>query len=60
MKQNFKNLRHTISAHRIKVQCSKNYFKIFLPPEAGAFRNDKVKEPQKAAPTIVKLSNSYI
>ena len=47
MKQDFKNLRHTISAHRIEVQCSKNYFKIFLPPEAGAFGNDIVKEPQK-------------
>ena len=47
VKQDFKNLRHTISAHRIEVQCSKNYFKIFLPPEAGAFGNDVVKEPQK-------------
>ena len=29
------------------MQCSKNYFKISLPQEAGAFGNKVEKEPQK-------------
>ena len=42
---------------QIEVQCSKNYFKIFLSQEAGAFGNDIEKEPQKSHP---KLENMYI
>ena len=32
---------------QIEVQCSKNYFKFFLPQEAGAFGNNIEKETQK-------------
>ena len=39
---------------RIKVQCSKNYFKIFLAQEAGAFRNNIAKEPQISRPKLKK------
>ena len=42
---------------QIEVQCSKNYFKIFLSQEAGAFGNDIEKEPQKSH---TKLENMYI
>ena len=34
-------------AIQIEVQCSKNYYKIFLPQEVGAFGNYIEKEPQK-------------
>ena len=30
-----------------EAQCSKIYFKIFLPQETGAFGNNIEKEPQK-------------
>ena len=33
----------------MEVKCSKNYFKIFLPQEAGAFGNNIEKEPQSHA-----------
>ena len=36
------------------MQCSKNYFKIFLPQEAGAFRNNLEKELQKPRPKLKK------
>ena len=39
---------------QIEVQCSKNYFKIFLPQEAGAFGNNIEKEPQKLHPKLKK------
>ena len=41
---------------QIEVQCSKNYFKIFLQQEAGAFGNNVGKEPQKLRP---KVKNVY-
>ena len=41
----------------MEVQSSKNYFKIFLQQEAGAFGNNTGKEPQKLRP---KLKNMYI
>ena len=31
----------------MELQCSENYFKIFLPQEARAFGNNIEKEPQK-------------
>ena len=39
---------------QIEVQCSKNYFKIFSPQEAGAFGNNIEKEPQKLGPKLKK------
>ena len=39
---------------QIEVQCSKNYFKIYLPQEAGAFGNNIKKEPQKPRPNFKK------
>ena len=42
---------------QIEIQRSKNNFKIFLPQEAGDFRNDIEKEPQKPLP---KLKNIFI
>ena len=50
---------------QIDVQCSKYYFKIFLPQEAGAFGNNIEKEPQKLRPNLKKfvyyifLENTY-
>ena len=41
---------------QIEVQCSKNYFKMFLPQEAGAFRNNIEKELQHPRPKL----NKYI
>ena len=38
----------------IEVQCSKNYFKILLPQEAGGFGNNIEKEPQKLHPNLKK------
>ena len=35
---------------QIGVQCSKNYFKTYLPQEARAFGNKIVKKPQKPCP----------
>ena len=39
---------------QIEVQCSKNYFKIYLPQEAGAFGNNmpSIKNCAKATPKI--------
>ena len=31
---------------QIEAQCSKNYFKIFLPQDSGPFRNNIEKELQ--------------
>ena len=39
---------------QIEVQCTKNYFKIFLSQEARAFENNKGKEPQKPRPKLKK------
>ena len=39
---------------QIQVQCSKNYLKICLPKEAGAFRNNIEKKPQKPSPKLKK------
>ena len=39
---------------QIEVQCSKNYFKIFLPQETGAFGNSIEKEPPKPRPEFKK------
>ena len=41
----------------IEVKCSKNYFKVFLQLEAGAFGNNIGKEPQKPHS---KWENMYI
>ena len=41
----------------IEALCSKNYFKTFLPQEARAFGNKRVKEPQKPSP---KFKNMFI
>ena len=38
----------------MEVQCSKNYFKLFLPQEIGAFENNIGKEPQKPHPKLQK------
>ena len=35
---------------QIEVQSNKNYFKMFLPQEPGAFRNNIEKKPQKPRP----------
>ena len=40
----------------MEVQYSKNYFKNFLPQEAGAFGNDTEKEPQKPCPKFKKCA----
>ena len=39
---------------QIEVQCRENYFKIFLPQEAGAFGNNIEKEPQKPCSKLKK------
>ena len=39
---------------QIEVQCSKNYFKIVLPQEAGAFGNNIEKESQKPLQKLKK------
>ena len=39
---------------QIEVQCSKNYFKIFLSQEAGASENNIEKERQKPRPKLKK------
>ena len=44
---------------QIEVQCSKNYFKIFLPLEARTFGNNR-KEPTQATPNIEKIYILYI
>ena len=41
----------------MEVQCTKNYSKIFLLPEAGAFGKNIEKETQKPRP---ELKNIYI
>ena len=38
----------------MEVQCSKNYFKIFLSQEARASGNNIEKEPQKTRPKLKK------
>ena len=40
---------------QIEVQCNKNYFKYFLPEEAGAFGNNIEKKPQKPCPKLEKF-----
>ena len=40
-------MRHTFELIQIKLQCSKNYFKIFLQQEVGVFRNNIEKKSQK-------------
>ena len=39
---------------QIEVQCSRTYFKVFFPQEAGAFQNNIEKEPQKPHPKFKK------
>ena len=39
---------------QIEVKYVKNYFKIFLPQEAGAFGNNMVKESQKPRQRLKK------
>ena len=38
----------------MEVEFSKNYFKIFLPQEAGAFGNNIEKQPQMRGPKLEK------
>ena len=45
---------------QIKLQCCKNYFKFFLPQEAGDFGSDIEKEPQKSCPKLRKICILYI
>ena len=46
---------------QIEVQCSKNSFKIFLPPEAGALENNIEKKPQKPRPKLkMYICKKYI
>ena len=45
---------------QIEVQCSKNYFKIFLPEVGGAFGNKMKKKPQKPGPKLKKIYVLYI
>ena len=45
---------------QIEVQCSKSYFKIFLPQEGGAFGNNIEKEPQKSRQKLKKICVLYI
>ena len=44
---------------QIEVQCSKNYLKIFLPQEAGAFRNNLEKKPLNSGPKLKKVLQIY-
>ena len=44
---------------QIEVQCSKNYFKIFLPQEAGAFGSNR-KWTAKAIPNFEEICILYI
>ena len=37
----------------MEVQCGKNFF--FLPQEAGAFRNNIEKKPQKPHPKLKNM-----
>ena len=39
---------------QIEVQCSKSFFKFFLPQEAGALGNNIEKERQKPRPKLKK------
>ena len=39
---------------QIEEQCSKNYYKVFLPQEAAAFENNIEKETQEARPKLKK------
>ena len=55
LKQDFKNLRHTFLAHRNRSTMQQIFF--FLAQEAGAFRNNIEKKPQKSCP---KLKNMYV
>ena len=45
---------------QIEVQCSKNYFKYFLPQKAGAFGKNIEKKPQKPRPKLKKEVYSAI
>ena len=38
----------------VQYECSKNYFKIFLLQEAGAFGNNIENEPQESRPKLKK------
>ena len=44
---------------QIEVECSKNYLKIFLPQEAGAFRSNLEKKPQNSGPKLKKVLQLY-
>ena len=44
----------------MKVQCSKNYFKIFLQQEVGVFRNNIEKKSQKPHSKLKKKCILYI
>ena len=41
---------------KVELQCSENYFKFFLPKEAGAFGNNIQKIPQKPCPKLKKYA----
>ena len=45
---------------QIEVQCSKNYFKIFLLQETEAFGSNIEKEPQKSHPKLKDLCVIYL
>ena len=56
LKWDFKNLRHTFWAHTNRSKML-NYFKIFLPQEAGAFGSNMEKESQKPHPKLKKYAS---
>ena len=45
---------------QLELQCSKNYFKFFIPQEIGALGNKVEKEPQKPPSKIEKIYVYYI
>ena len=45
---------------QVEEQCSKNYFKIYLSQEAGAFGNNIEKELQKPHPTLKNMNIKYL
>ena len=59
LKWDFKNLRHTFWAHTNRSKML-NYFKIFLPQEAGAFGSNMEKESQSHAQNWKNMHPKYI
>ena len=45
---------------QIEVECSQNYLNFFSPQEAGAFKNNIEKTPQKPRPKLKKICMLHI